>query len=150
MKTTETKNKGECVCGRGSAQRKAFRKPAQVHMVTSTEVHGPHEKRPFLPPVCQGVLCIATPGNQILGRPHTAHSSGAGGSPRGMPTLCVTPPLAALSTPRGARSLVSLSVVSGAGGVKKLVCSGARLPSVTSWLPQLGNYLTAQCGVLPW
>lgn len=92
MKTTETKNKGECVCGRGSAQRKAFRKPAQVHMVTSTEVHGPHEKRPFLLPVCQGVLCIATPGNQILGRPHTAHSSGAGGSPRGMPTLCVTPP----------------------------------------------------------
>lgn len=133
MKTTETENKGECVCGRGSAQRKALRKPAQVHTVTSTEVHGPHERMPFLPSVSGSPLHSHSrkPNPWVTSR-CTLQWSWWVSPRRAHPVpVCDSSPGSTQHASRCLFTSFSLSRLWHRWG-KKLACSGARLPSFTS------------------
>lgn len=134
MKTTETNHEGECVCGRGRAQRRAFRKPAQVHMVTSAEVHGPRERMPFLPRVS------GSPLHSHTGKPNpwvTSHGTLQGSwwvSPRHTRTVpvCDSSPSSTQHASRCPSTCFSLSHLWHRRGYRELARSGARLPSVTS------------------
>lgn len=119
------------------------------HITPSSPACANSLRSPF-PQCVSASSALATPRNQIPSQPHVPLSSEASGSLWAIPTLssCGWGLHLALSGQPSARCSAphlpfSSSENFKVGRGKRMVCSGAGLLCVTSWLPQLGKYLTS-------